>query len=95
MCKCRRARGFTICAVCLGLLSAPVGAINPPAAVVGHILNAGSPVATALALKVSTPNTVTGAVHRLPPEVRAAIYEHDPPVESGLLTPLPWRLYRI
>jgi hypothetical protein len=90
MCSCRR--GLTICAVCFGLLSAPVGATNPPAAAVGHILNAGSSVASVSFQTFSTPNTVTGSVHRLPLEVRVAMYERDKPVES--LQPFWGWLYR-
>jgi len=93
MCKCR-ARGLTICLVCFGLLSAPVGATNPPAAAVGHVLNAGSSTASISIGTFSTPNTVTGAAHRLPFEVRAAMYERDKPADSGLLPLWEWVQFR-
>jgi hypothetical protein len=80
MCKCR-ARGFTACIVCCGLLFASVGAKNPPASAVGHVLTAsvaGSTVSIGNGLLLSPlPDTVTGAVHRLPTELpRPAM--HDP-----------------
>jgi hypothetical protein len=58
------------------LLLAPLGAKNPPAAAVGHILTAASSTATGADLRLYTlPNTVTGAVHRSPVELRATLMD--------------------
>jgi hypothetical protein len=59
---------------------APAGAKNPPAAAVGHVLTVASSTATVTDLQLrlyTVPDTVTGAVHRLPFELRAAMYERD------------------
>jgi hypothetical protein len=79
MCKCRT-RGFTACLVCCGLLFGPLGAKNPPATAVGHVLTAANSTATVSGVHLrlyATPNTVTGTTHRLPIELRAAMYELD------------------
>jgi len=82
MCKCEKTRGLTACLVCCGLLFAPLGAKNPPAAAVGHVLTTAVAGSTSLVgtahLLYSLPNTVTGAVHRLPAELpRPAMHEPD------------------
>jgi hypothetical protein len=82
MCKCG-ARALTTGLVCCGLLFAPLGAKNPPAAAVGQLLSAsvaGSTVSIGSALLVAHPvaDTMTGALHRLPTELpRAAVHEPD------------------
>ena len=79
MCRCA-ARGITACFVCLGMILSPLGAKNPSAAVIGHILAApssGASIATA-SVGYSIPSTVTGAVHRWPTELpRPAVHEPD------------------
>jgi hypothetical protein len=93
MCRCR-ARGLTACLVCCGLLFAPLGAKNPPAAAIGHVLTAVSSTATMTGAHLRTvPDAVTGAAHRLPIEQRAAMYEPDKSLEAadiGLHSWPPW-----
>lgn len=70
MCQCK-ARGLTACAVCLGLIFAPVGAKNPPASVVGQLLlapavNTASVSIASVAHFVQIADTVTGEVRLIP-----------------------------
>jgi len=81
MCKCG-ARRLTTCLVCCGLLFAPLGAQNPPAAAVGHNLTAPSSTGSIASVSASVvygiPSTVTGAAHRLPVELpKPAFHEPD------------------
>jgi hypothetical protein len=87
VCKCV-ARGLTVCLVCFGVVLAPVGAKNPPSAVVGHVLTMASSTGSisSVQLGYSALNTVTGAVHRLPIDLpRLAAYEPDK--EAGYRLP--------
>jgi hypothetical protein len=92
MCTCR-ARGLTVCLVCCGLLLAPFGAKNPPSAAVGHVLTAASSTATVAGVQLrlyTVPNTVIGAAHRLPVELRAAMYEPDKSLQVVEIGLHPW-----
>ena len=71
MCQCK-ARGFTACAVCLGLILAPFGGRNPPASVVSQILSVPVVATTSTVTMASVghyveiADTVTGALRRVP-----------------------------